>query len=109
MKTSLEIRYVLESKVLQDATVKLCSSFFLVIISMQVLFVLRFYHPDKTDKINPLIHDSGSKMAVKMSTLVKKLMYVLNCFELPLAIFTLFGSVVNKCCGSCIQSIRFWI
>ena len=25
------------------------------------MFVLRFYHPDKTDKINRLIHDSGSK------------------------------------------------
>ena len=28
---------------------------------MQVMFVLRFYHPDKTDKINRLIHDSGLK------------------------------------------------
>ena len=61
MKTSLKIRYVLESKVLQDAPVKLCSSFFLVTRTMQVMFVLRFYHPDKTDKINRLIHDSGLK------------------------------------------------
>ena len=30
-----------------------------------------------------------------------------NCFELPLEIFTLFGSVVKKRFGSCIQSIRF--
>ena len=57
MKTSLRIRYVLESKVLQDVPVK----FFLVTRTMQVMFVLRFYHPDKTDKINRLIHDSGSK------------------------------------------------
>ena len=28
---------------------------------MQVMFVLRFNHPDKTDKINRLIHDSGLK------------------------------------------------
>ena len=28
---------------------------------MQVMFVLRFYHPDKTDKINRLIHYSGLK------------------------------------------------
>ena len=67
MKTSLEIRYVL-----QDATVKLCSSFFLVTRTMLVLFVLRFYQPDKTDKINRLIHDSGYKMAVKISSLAKK-------------------------------------
>ena len=31
---------------------------------------------DKTHKIDRLIHDSGSKMAVKISSLVKKLMYV---------------------------------
>ena len=61
MKTSLKIRYVLESKVLQDAPVKLCSSYFLVTRTMQVMFVLRFYQPHKTDKINRLIHDSGSK------------------------------------------------
>ena len=61
MKTILKIRYVLESKVLQDAPVKLYSSFFLVTRTMQVMFVLRFYQPDKTDKINRLIHDSGSK------------------------------------------------
>ena len=61
MKTSLEIRYVL-----QGATVKLWSSFFLVTRTMLVLFVLRFYHPDRTDKINRLIHYSRSKMAVKI-------------------------------------------
>ena len=54
---------------------KLCCSFFLVTRIMQVLFVLRFYLPNKTDKIDHLIHDSGSKMAVKISSLVKKLMY----------------------------------
>ena len=66
-----------KSKVLRDAKVKLCRSFFLVTRTMQVLFVLRFYHPDKTDKIDRLIHDSSSKMAVKISSLVKKQMYVL--------------------------------
>ena len=39
-----------KSKVLQDAPAKLWSSLFLVTRTMQVLFVLRFYHPDKTDK-----------------------------------------------------------
>ena len=57
--------------------------------------------PGKTGRVG--------RYAVKISSLAKKLMYVLNCFELPLAIFTLSGSVVNKCFGSCIQSIRFWI
>ena len=57
-----------------------CSSFFLVTRTMQVLFVLRFYHPDKTDKIDRLIHDSGSKMAMKISSFVKKVMYVLKLF-----------------------------
>ena len=33
---------------------------------------------DKTHKIDRLIHDSGSNMAVKISSLVKKLMYVLK-------------------------------
>ena len=38
-----------------------------------------------------------------MSSVVKQLMYVLKyCFELPLALFTLFGSVVDKRFGSCI-------
>ena len=41
-----------ESKVLQDAKAKLCRSFFLVTRTMQFLFVLRFYHPDKTDEID---------------------------------------------------------
>ena len=59
---------------------------------MQVPFVLRFYHPDKKDKIGRFIHSLGSKMALKL---------------LPLAVFSLFE--VKKRCGSCIQSIRFWI
>ena len=52
---------------------------------MQVLFVLRFYHLDKTDKIDRLLHASSLKMAVKM--------------KLPQAVFTLFGSVVKKRLG----------
>ena len=39
---------------------------------MRVLFVLLFYHLDKTDKIHRLIHDSG---------LVTNLMYVLKLFQ----------------------------
>ena len=35
---------------------------------MQVLFVLSFYHPDKTDKIDRLLYTSSLKMAVKMSS-----------------------------------------
>ena len=59
-------------KVLHDAPTKLCSSFFLMTRTMMLVpFVLRFYHPDKTDKIDLLIHDSGSKMAVKISNGVK--------------------------------------
>ena len=61
---------------------KLCRRFFLVTRTMQVLFVLRLYHPDKTDKIDRLvIHDSSSKMAEKVSSFVKKLMYVLKLFR----------------------------
>ena len=45
---------------------------------MQVLFVLRFYYPDKTDKFDRLIHASNSKMAVKVSSVVKQLLYVLK-------------------------------
>ena len=45
--------YWKRSEVFQDGPAKLCSSFVLV-NSMQVLSVLRFYHPDKTDKIDHL-------------------------------------------------------
>ena len=47
---------------------------------MQVPFaiVLRFYYSNITDKIDPLIHAPGSKMALKMSSVDKQLMYVLK-------------------------------
>ena len=50
---------------------------------MQVLFILRFYHPEKTDKIDRLIHASSSKMAViiKMSSVVKQLLHALKLFR----------------------------
>ena len=48
---------------------------------MQVPFVLRFYYPEKTDKIDRLIHASSLKMAVKMSNVVKQLLYVLKLFR----------------------------
>ena len=102
MKTSLRIRYVLESKVLQDVPVK----FFLVTRTMQVMFVLRFYHPDKTDKINRLIHDSGSKDK-------------LSCQNADVCIKIVSSTAGNihsfpqkkkkKRFGSFIQSIQFWI
>ena len=78
---------------------------------MQVLFELRFYHSDKTDKMDRLIHVSGLKMSVKMNSVVKQLMYVLKLFRVTfgIIIFTLFGSLVDKRFRSCIQGIRFWI
>ena len=48
---------------------------------MQVLFIFRFYHPEKTDKIDRLIHASSSKMAVKMSSVVKQLLHALKLFR----------------------------
>ena len=49
---------------------------------MQVLFVLRFYYPDKMDKIDRLIHVSLEfKKGVKMSSVVKQLLYVLKLFR----------------------------
>ena len=93
-----------KSKVLQDAKAKLCRSFFLVTRTMQVLFVLRFYHPDKTDKIDRLINASGSKMALKMSRVVKQLMYVLKLFRVTA------GSIHSfRICSKETLRIRFWI
>ena len=42
---------------------------------MQVLFVLRFYHPDKRFNawFNPCV---DLKMAIKMNSVVKQLLYV---------------------------------
>ena len=49
---------------------------------MQVLFVLRFYYPDEMDKIDRLIHVSlECKKGVKMSSVVKQLLYVLKLFR----------------------------
>ena len=46
---------------------------------MQVPFVLRFCYPDKTDKIDRLIHASSSKIYLrKDEQLVKQLLYVLK-------------------------------
>ena len=71
----------LNSEVLQDAPANLSSGFFLVTRTMQVLLVLGFYHLDKKDKIHRLIHDSGSKIAVQVSRLVKKLRYALKFYR----------------------------
>ena len=49
---------------------------------MQVLFVLRFYYPDEMDKIDRLSHVSLEfKKGVKMSSVVKQLLYVLKLFR----------------------------
>ena len=118
-----------KSKVLQDAKAKLCRSFFLVTRTMQVLFVLRFYHPDKTDKIDRLIHYSSSKMDVMISSLVKKLLYVLKLFRVTASNIHSFQirsketfrilypkypvlDMIHKIplrCGSFGSIIRFWI
>ena len=64
---------------------------------MQVSFVLRFYYPDKTDKIDRLpwleLKD-GRKDEQCCRTA---------------AVFTLVEFVVKKRFGSCIQSIPVWI
>ena len=118
-----------KSKVLQDAKAKLCRSFFLVTRTMQVLFVLRFYHPDKKDKIDRLIHYSSSKMDEMISSLVKKLMYVLKLFRVTAGNIHSFQirsketfrilhpkypvlDMIHKIhirCGSFGSIIRFWI
>ena len=84
MKMSLEIRYLLETKILQDAPAKLCynlSRFVLVNKNNAGPVCIAIYHPDKTDKIDHLIHVSSSKMAVKMNSVVKQLLYVLKLFR----------------------------
>ena len=52
---------------------------------MQALYVLRIDLPDKTDKMNRLNHVSVLKMAVKMTNVVKQLMYVLKLFRVTAA------------------------
>ena len=69
-------------------------------------FVLRFYHHDKTDIIERLNHASGLKMALKMSSVVKNLMYVRN--KIVSSIHSFRGSVIKKRFGSRIQSILLW-
>ena len=79
---------------------------------MQALFVLRFYHPEKTDKIDRLIHASSSKMAVNMSSVVKQLLYVLKLFRVTAGCIHSFRILSKETYVSdhaCIQSIRFWI
>ena len=61
---------------------------------MQVLFVLRFYYSEKTDNIDHLIHALSSNMTIKMSSVVKQVLYVLKLFRVTPG--TLFGSTVKK-------------
>ena len=79
---------------------------------MPGLFVLRFYHPDKTDKMDRLIHSSGSKIAFNFnfSSVVKQLMYVLKLFRVTT------GSIYSfRICNKetlrimYLKYIRFWI
>ena len=85
-----------KSIVLQDAPRSCVAVFFLDVslstTTMEVLFVLQCYHPDKTDKSCCLIHGSGTKMAVKMSSVVKQ--FRVTRWPLFLSI-NLFGSVVE--------------
>ena len=74
------------------------------LVTMQGLFVLRFYHPDKTHKIDRLIHTSVSKMALKMSSVVQQLMYVLKLFRV-----TAGGIHSFRICSKETLRIRFWI
>ena len=89
-----------------------CAAFVLVGIKQQKkktrgsFFVLRFYHHDKTDIIERLIHASGLKMALKMSSVVKQLMYVRN--KIVSSIHSFRGSVIKKRFGSRIQSNLLW-
>ena len=90
---------------------------------------MRFCHPDETEKIDRLIYDSGSKMAVKISSFVKKLMYVLQLFRVTAGNIHSFRlrsketlwimypkypvldmiQRIHLRCGSCGSMIRFWI
>ena len=47
---------------------------------MQVLFIA-IYYPDKTAKIDRLIHAWSLKMAVEMSSVVKQLLCVIKLFR----------------------------
>ena len=51
-------------------------------------------------------------MALQVSSVFKQL-GLYDCIklflELPLAVHSLFGSVVKKRFGSCVQSIQYWI
>ena len=58
---------------------------------MQGLFVLRFYLPDKTDKIDRLINASGSKMALKMSRVVQTAdvcIKIVSCYRWQYSLFS---------------------
>ena len=75
---------------------------------MQVLFVLRFYYPDEMDKIDRLIHVSLEfKKGVKMSSVVKQLLYVLKLFRVTAG--CIHSLKKKKRFGLCIKSIRLWI
>ena len=60
---SLEIRYLLEkyniARRAGEVVLQFCLDLSLWTSTMQVLFVLRFYHPNKTDKIDRLVHASS--------------------------------------------------
>ena len=60
------------------------------------MYFTQFYHFDKADKIDRLIHASGQRMAVKMSSVVKQLMYVLKLFRVIDGSIPFFGSVYSK-------------
>ena len=74
MKKSLAIGFILEKG--KSYKTRLCSCLAILSLwsrTMQGLYVLRFDHPDRTDKTNRLNHVSVLKMAVKMTNVVKQL------------------------------------
>ena len=95
--------------------------------TMQVLFVLRFYHPAKTDKINRLIHAIHGRN--DMSRVVKQLLRVIKLFRATTGCIHSFrirskGTLrimypkypvldmiqrIHLHCGSFGSIIRFWI
>ena len=88
---------------------KLCNSFVLVNLkNVKVLFVLRFYHPNNTNKINRLIHVLCLKMAVMMSSVVKQEICTLKLFRVAAGCIHSFQiHNLKQSFRTCIQSIRF--
>ena len=64
---------------------------------------------DQTDLEDTGVIEDCIRLQIKHCLVLSCLVWITKCFKLPLAVFSLLGSVVKKRLGSCIQSIRFWI